>query len=72
VIPWFATFMVLKQANNLSNTLEDNIHECGAPIKLINDHAQVEISKEGPGHPPCLFIGSWQSKPHQQHQNPAE
>jgi len=53
-------------------TLEDNIQECGAPTKLVSDCAQVEINEKVQGILHTLFIGNWQSEPHQQHQNPAE
>jgi len=62
----------MKTDKQFVNTLEDNIHECGAPNKLVSDHAQVEISNKVQDILHTLFIGSWQSKPHQQHQNPAE
>jgi len=29
----------IKSDKKFVNTLEDNIHECGAPSKLISDHA---------------------------------
>ena len=54
------------------NTLEDNIRERGAPNKLISDRAQVEISNKVLDILRTLFIGAWQSEPHQQQQNPAE
>ena len=50
----------------------DNIRERGAPNKLISDRAQVENSEKVQYILCTLFIGSWQSEPHQQHQNPAE
>jgi len=62
----------IKTDKQFVNTLEDNIHECGAPNKLISDCAQVEISEKVQDILHTLFIGSWQSEPHQQHQNPAE
>ena len=62
----------IKSDKQFVNTLEDNIHECGAPTKLISDCAQVEISEKVQDILCTLFIGSWQSEPHQQHQNPAE
>ena len=40
--------------------------------KLISDRAQVEISKRVLDYLRALCIGSWQSEPYQQHQNPAE
>jgi len=62
----------IKSDRQFVNTLEDNIHECGAPTKLISDRAQVEISEKVQDILCTLFIGHWQSEPHQQHQNPAE
>jgi len=62
----------IKTDKQFVNTLEDNIHERGAPNKLISDRAQVEISERVQDILRTLFIGSWQSEPHQQHQNPAE
>jgi hypothetical protein len=62
----------IKTDKQFVNTLEDNIRECGAPNKLISDRAQVEIGKKVQDILRTLFIGSWQSEPHQQQQNPAE
>ena len=62
----------IKTDKQFVNTLEDNIRDRGAPNKLISDRAQVEISKKVQDILRSLFIGSWQSEPHQQHQNPAE
>ena len=53
-------------------TLSNNTTQCGAPTKLISDHAQVEISKRIQEILHTLYIGSWQSEPHYQHQNLAE
>jgi len=41
-------------------------------LKLVRDHAQVEISSKVQDILCTLFIGNWQSEPHQQHRNPAE
>jgi len=62
----------IKSDKQFVNTLEDNIRERGAPTKLVSDRAQVEISEKVQDILRTLFIGHWQSKPHQQHQNPAE
>jgi hypothetical protein len=35
----------IKSDKQFVNTLLDNITQCGAPIKLISDCAQVEISE---------------------------
>jgi len=62
----------IKYDKQFVNTLEDNIREWGSPTKLISDRAQVEISDKVKGILRTLFIGEWQSEPHQQQQNPAE
>ena len=62
----------IKTNKQFINTLEDHIREHGAPNKLISDHAQVKNSNKVLGILQTLFISSWQSEPHQQHQNPAE
>jgi hypothetical protein len=54
------------------NTLLDNITQCSAPTKLISDCEQVEISECIKQVLRPLHISTWQSEPHQQHQNPAE
>lgn len=54
------------------NKLEDNVRQRGAMNKLISDRSQVEISKRVLDILRALFIGDWQSEPHQQHQNFAE
>ncbi len=61
----------IKTDNQFIHTLEDNICKHGAPNKLISDCAQVEISEKVQDILHTLFIGSWQSEPHQQHRNPA-
>ena len=62
----------MKSPAQFPGTLTDNITERGAPMKLISDRAQVEISKKVQEILCTLYIGSWQSEPHHQHQNPAE
>ncbi len=62
----------IKTDKQFINTLEDNIIARGAPNKLISDRAQVEISTKVQDILRTLFISSWQSEPHQQHQNFAE
>ena len=62
----------LKTEKQFVNSLEDNIRCRGAMDKLISDRAQVEISNRVQDILRSLFISSWQSEPHQQHQNPAE
>ena len=62
----------IKTDKQFVNTLEDNIIHRGAPNKLISDRAQVFISNKIVDILCTLCIGSWQSEPHQQQQNPAE
>jgi hypothetical protein len=50
----------------------DNITQRGAPTKLISDCAQVEISERVKQVIRPLHSATWQSEPHQQHQNPAK
>ena len=62
----------MKTNDEFVNTLEDNIRERGAMTKLISDRAQAEISNKVQDILHTLVIKSWQSEPHQQHQNFAE
>jgi hypothetical protein len=62
----------IKSHKQFVNTLLDNITQRGAPTKLINDRAQVEISERVKQVLRPLHISTWQSEPHQQHQNPAK
>jgi hypothetical protein len=62
----------IKSDKQFVNTLLDNITQCGAPTKLISNRAQVEISERVKQVLRPLHISTWQSEPHQQHQNPAE
>jgi hypothetical protein len=62
----------IKSDKQFVNTLLDNIAQRGAPTKLISDRAQVEISERVKHVLRPLHISTWQSEPHQQHQNPAE
>jgi hypothetical protein len=62
----------IKSNKQFVNTLLDNITQRGAPTKLISDRAQVEISECVKQVLRPLHIATWQSEPHQQHQNPAE
>jgi hypothetical protein len=62
----------IKSDKQFVNTLLDNITQHGAPTKLISDRAQVEISERVKQVLRPLHISTWQSKPHQQHQNPAK
>jgi hypothetical protein len=62
----------IKSDKQFVNTLLDNITQCGAPTKLISHRAQVEISERVKQVLRPLHIATWQSEPHQQHQNPAK
>ena len=62
----------MKSPAQFPGTLSDNITQRGAPTKLISDHAQVEISKCIQEILHKLYIRSWQSELHYQHQNLAE
>jgi hypothetical protein len=62
----------MKSPAQFPGILTDEIITRGAPIKLISDSARVETSKEVCGILCTYGISSWQSEPHQQHQNPAE
>ena len=62
----------MKSSAQFPGTLSDNIIDCGAPTKLISDRAQVEISKHVQEIHWTLYIASWQSEPHHQHQDPVE
>ena len=62
----------MKSLAQVPGMLGNNITQCGAPMKLISNSAQVEISKCVQEILWTLYIPSWQSEPHHQHQNPAE
>jgi hypothetical protein len=62
----------IKSDKQFVNTLLDNITQRGTPTKLISDCAQVEISEHVKQVLRPLHISTWQSEPHQQHQNPAK
>jgi hypothetical protein len=62
----------IKTDKQFINTLEDNITNRGAPHKLLSDSAQVCISNKVQDILRTFCIKSWQSKSHQQQQNPAE
>ena len=62
----------MKSSKQFVNTLEDIIIDRGAPTRLISDSASLEISTRVKDILRTMFISSWQSEPHQQHQNPAE
>jgi hypothetical protein len=62
----------IKTDKQFFNTLEDNIIQRGAPLKLISDRGQVIVSHKVADILCSFCINNWQSEPHQQHQNPAE
>jgi hypothetical protein len=62
----------IKSDKQFVNTLLDNITQLIAPTKLISNCAQVEISECIKQVLRPLHITTWQSEPHQQHQNPDE
>jgi hypothetical protein len=62
----------MKSPAQFPGILTDKIITFGAPTKLISDSAHVKTSKEVCGILCTYGISSWQSEPHQQHQNPAE
>jgi hypothetical protein len=62
----------MKSPAQFPGILTDKIITYGAPTKLISDSACVETSKEVRSILHTYGISSWQSEPHQQHQNPAK
>jgi len=49
----------IKTDKQFVNTLGENIHEHGAPNKLISDCAQIETSEKVQDILHTLFIGCW-------------
>jgi hypothetical protein len=62
--------MALRQTKCV-NTLEDNIIQRGAPLKVISDRGQAIVSQKVADILPSFCINNWQSEPHQQNHNPA-
>jgi hypothetical protein len=62
----------IKKDNQFANTLEDNIIQRGAPNRFLSDRGQAIISNKVEDIPRTFCIDSWQTEPHQHHQNPAE
>jgi hypothetical protein len=62
----------MKSPAQFPGVLTDKIITHGAPTKLISDSTHIETSKEVCGILCTYGISSWQSEPHQQHQNPGE
>jgi hypothetical protein len=65
-------FYGIKTDKQFVNTLEDNIIQHGAPLRLLSDRGQSIVSNKVAEILRTFCIGNWQSEPHQQHQNPAE
>jgi hypothetical protein len=62
----------MKSPAQFPGVLTDKIINRNAPTKLISDSTRVETCKEVHSILCAYGISSWQSEPHQQHQNPAE
>ena len=62
----------MRSGKQFVNTLEDNIHRCGAMEKLISDSAKNDISHKVKDILRAYNINDWQSEPYHQNQNPAE
>jgi hypothetical protein len=62
----------IKTDKQFVNTLQDNIIQRGSPQKLLSDRGQAIISHKVADILRTFCIDTWQSKPHQQHQNPAD
>jgi hypothetical protein len=62
----------IKKDNQFANTLKDNIIQQGAPNRLLSDSGQTVTSNKVEDILRTFCIDSWQSEPHQHHQNPAE
>ena len=68
----YTTVYGMRNQREFVNTLQDTIRMHGAVDRLISDRAQVEVSNKVLDLLRNYVIGDWQSKPHFQHQNPAE
>ena len=68
----YTTVYGMRNQREFVNTLQDTIRMHGAMDRLISDRAQVEVSNKVLDLLRNYVIGDWQSKPHFQHQNPAE
>jgi hypothetical protein len=62
----------IKTDKQFVNTLEDNIIQHGAHLKLISDCGQTIVCHKVADILRTFCIDNWQSEPRQQHQNPAE
>ena len=55
----------MKTDSQFVNALEDCIRDRGAISQLIGDSTQVVINKRVLGILRVIYIGDWQSEPHQ-------
>jgi hypothetical protein len=62
----------IKTDKQFVKMLEDNIIQCGSPLKLISDRGQSIVSNKVAEILHTFCIDNWQNEPHQQHQNAAE
>ena len=62
----------VKTDKQFVKALEDNIRDRGAMKRVISDNARAETGVKVLDILRSLYIGWWQSEPHQQQQNPAE
>jgi hypothetical protein len=62
----------VKNDRQFVNTLEDQITALGTPTRLLSDNGSAEARQSALNILRTLFIGHWQSEPHQQQQSPAE
>ena len=62
----------MRSGKQFVNTLEDNIHRCGAMGKLNSGSAKNVISHKVKDILRAYNINDWQSEPYHQNQNPAE
>jgi hypothetical protein len=62
----------IKKYKQFATTLKGNIIQRGAPNHLLSNRGQAIISNKVADMRSTFCIDSWQSKPHQHHQNPGE
>ena len=62
----------MRSGKQFVNTLEDNIHRCGAMDKLISDTPKNGISHKVKDILRAYNINDWQSEPYHHNPNPAE
>ena len=66
------SFHPLKKESHNINALQDYLWEYGSPNGIVNDNAQSEVGEKWTAVLRENMIKSRTSKPHNQHQNPAE